>query len=85
MTYTVSITSQGQITIPAKIRQQLGLHTMSKAIISVREGEISVRPVNDILDLRGSLKTAKKPLTNTALHDLFSSGIVKNKLSQKKA
>jgi len=72
MTYTVSITSQGQISIPAQIRRELGLSKNSKAIVSVKEGEISVRPVKDFLELRGSLKTDKKPLSNERLHEMFA-------------
>lgn len=58
----------------SKILQQLGLFKKSNAMIFVRDGEPSVRPVDDILNLRGSLKTTKKPLTNTQLHDHFVSG-----------
>ena len=72
MTYTVSITSQGQISIPAKIRRQLGLSKNSKAIVSIKEGEMLVRPVKDFLQLRGSIKTDKKPLSNEKLHELFA-------------
>ena len=72
MTYTVSITSQGQINIPIKIRRELGLSKNSKAIVSVRKGEILVRPVKDFLELRGSLKTDKKSLSNEELHELFA-------------
>ena len=72
MTYTVSITSQGQINIPAQIRRQLGLSKNSKAILSLNKGEISIRPVKDFLELRGSLKTNKRSLSNERLHDMFA-------------
>ena len=57
MTYTVSITSQGQISIPVKIRRQLGLEKAKKALVSVQEGKVVVEPVKDFLELGGSLKT----------------------------
>lgn len=57
MTYTVSITSQGQISIPTSFRRQLGLNKGRKALVSVKNNEIIVRPVKDFLELRGSLKT----------------------------
>lgn len=60
MVYTVSITSQGQISIPAKLRRKLGLHKKQKALVSEREGELIVRPVKDFLELGGSLKTTIK-------------------------
>lgn len=55
MTYTVSITSQGQISIPAKLRKELKLHTRDKALVK-REGQkIIIEPIPDILSLAGSL------------------------------
>lgn len=57
MTYTVSITSQGQINIPVKIRRQLGLSRSSKALISIENGKVTIEPVKDFLELKGSLKT----------------------------
>ena len=72
MTYTVSITSQGQINIPVKIRRELGLSKNSKATVSVRNGEMLIRPVKDFLELRGSLKTDKKSLSSKELHELFA-------------
>jgi AbrB family looped-hinge helix DNA binding protein len=71
MSHIVSITSQGQISIPAKIRQELGLNKKQKAIVSVEKGKMVVEPVKDFLELGGSLKTNKKPLSNAELHDLF--------------
>ena len=72
MIYTVTITSQGQISIPAKIRRELGFTKSNKAIVSVKKGKVTIEPVKDILELGGSLKTNKKPLSNQQLHDLFA-------------
>lgn len=56
MVYTVSITSQGQISIPAKLRKELGLDKQKKALVK-KEGErIIIEPVEDFLQLAGSLK-----------------------------
>ena len=60
MTHSVSITSQGQISIPAQIRRELGLSKSSKAIVSVENGKMMVEPVKDFLELAGSLKHARK-------------------------
>lgn len=76
MIYTVSITSQGQISIPAKIRRELGLSKTKKAIVSVENGKMTIEPVKDLLELAGSLKTNKKPLSNRELHDLFGTYLV---------
>ena len=68
----VTITSQGQISIPAKIRRKLGLTKGGKAVVSTDGKEITIKPTKDLLDLAGSLKTNKKPLSNKELHDRFS-------------
>lgn len=83
MVYSVSITSQGQISIPAKIRRQLGLSKISKAIVSVANGKMIVEPVKDFLELAGSLKTNKKPLTNEQLHDFFAASVAEDYAKKK--
>lgn len=57
MTYTVSITSQGQISIPARFRKELGLNKGKKALVSLEDKKLIIEPVKDFLELRGSLKT----------------------------
>lgn len=52
----VSITSQGQITIPAKMRGILGLGKYKRASVRLEKGKIIVEPVPDLLTLAGSLK-----------------------------
>jgi len=60
MTNIVSITSQGQISIPAKMRRQLGLDKTKKALISVHDDRILVEPVRDFIEMGGTLKTNLK-------------------------
>lgn len=60
MTYIVSITSQGQISIPAKLRRKLGLEKNKKALVNEEEGKLIIEPVKDLLSLKGSLKTSVK-------------------------
>lgn len=50
MVYTVSITSQGQISIPAKILRELGLSKTKKTIVSVENGKMMIEPVKDLLE-----------------------------------
>lgn len=56
MAQIVSITSQGQISIPAKIRRELGLDEYRKAVVRRNGGQIVIEPVEDILKLGGSLQ-----------------------------
>ena len=60
MTYTVSITSQGQFTIPIDIRRALGLQKASKATVLTDGGKMVVEPIKDIFELRGVVKTKKR-------------------------
>lgn len=57
MTYTVSITSQGQMSIPAPLRKKMGLDKSGRALVTEKEGKLVIEPIKDLLELRGSLKT----------------------------
>lgn len=77
--YTVSITSQGQISIPASLRGIFNLKTTNKAnIVQTSEG-LLIRPVVDFLELAGSLSTSKKTLSNFSVHELFSKSMANRK------
>lgn len=67
MQYYVTITSQGQITIPSKLRREVGLTKGIKAIMSSEKGQAVIKPVPDILTLRGVFQSKKKPLTGKKL------------------
>lgn len=60
MTYTVTITSQGQISIPAKFRHQLGLDKTKKALVSIEDKKIIIEPTRNFLELEGAFKTKIK-------------------------
>lgn len=77
MVYTVSITSQGQISIPAKLRRKLGLDKSGKVIISEESDKLILEPVEDFLSLKGSLKSSKKPLSNQELDEIMAKAVVK--------
>ena len=55
-----SITSQGQVSIPAKLRKKLELDKRKKVFITEEKGKIIMEPVKDILELGGSLKASIK-------------------------
>lgn len=75
MVYTVSITSQGQISIPAKLRRKFGLDKSGKVIISEESDKLILEPVEDFLSLKGSLKSNKKPLSNKELDDIVAEAV----------
>lgn len=55
----VSVTSQGQITIPAKMRRKLNLQG-SKALVTMQNNKITLEKPQDLLSLIGTLKTKAK-------------------------
>jgi len=57
---TATLTQKGQITIPKKIRQKLNLKPNHKIIFVMREGQIIMKPVRDILSLRGAVPVTKE-------------------------
>jgi len=56
MQQIVSITSQGQITIPASIRRLLGLNKYPKATVRTENKKIIIEPIPNILAMGGLLK-----------------------------
>lgn len=74
--YTVSVTSQGQISIPAKIRRELGLDKNGKALVFLEKGKVVIEPVKDLLELRGSLKTKIKA-TPSRVREAFETYLAK--------
>lgn len=77
MIYTVSITSQGQISIPAPLRRKLGLNKKQKALISEDGGKLVVEPIKDFLQMKGSLRSNKPPLDPKKLDQLFGEYLAK--------
>ena len=78
MTYTVTITSQGQISIPIQLRRKLGLDKNKKALVREENGELIVKPVKDFMELGGSLSEyakGKKPLSNKELDEVVAQAI----------
>jgi AbrB family looped-hinge helix DNA binding protein len=53
----VSVSSRGQATIPKQFREELGIDTPGRVkFIRTEEGEIVVRPIHSVTDLRGVLE-----------------------------
>ncbi|NCN82408.1 MAG: AbrB/MazE/SpoVT family DNA-binding domain-containing protein [Candidatus Pacebacteria bacterium] len=68
MQNTVSITSQGQLTIPKAIRELFGILGSAKATIQVVDDTIIVKPKKDFWSLEGSLASDIK-LTDKQLKE----------------
>lgn len=59
---TATVTSKGQITIPAMVRTALGLESGSRVeFVQNDQGQFSIVPVtSSVLELKGMLKKPKK-------------------------
>ena len=68
MNYVVSITSQGQLTIPKAIRESFDISRASKAVVKRIGNKIVVEPKSDFWSLGGSLKSKIK-LTDKQLRE----------------
>nr|WP_241987185.1 AbrB/MazE/SpoVT family DNA-binding domain-containing protein [Halorubrum sp. SD690R] len=61
----VSVSSRGQATIPKEFREELGIDTPGRVkLIRTEEGDIVVRPIRSVTDLRGVLEG--KPMSRGA-------------------
>lgn len=56
----VTLTSQGQMTIPKSFRDAFGIHGSTKMSIRKKGNTIIVEPKNNFWGLKGSLKSATK-------------------------
>jgi AbrB family looped-hinge helix DNA binding protein len=58
----VKITSKGQVTIPKRIRDELGLKPGDRVLFVLRGGEVVLQPIKStLLDLRGSVEPRRRP------------------------
>lgn len=59
MTYTATITSKGQITIPLAIRKLLNLSKQDKVAFVTKNHKVEIKPIVDFMSLQGSVKKKK--------------------------
>ncbi len=60
MQQIVSITSQGQVTIPVKMRRSLGIKKATKATLEKKQGKLIIKPQRDFWQLSGGMKSKIK-------------------------
>ena len=69
---TATVTSKGQITIPAEVREALKLKPGEKvAFFAAENDEFVVRRVGSIMDLEGCLAGIEVPKTDTEMNELL--------------
>lgn len=69
---TATVTSKGQITIPAAVREALGLNAGERVIFFPGEnGEFIVRRVGSVMELEGCLEGIEVPKTDAEMNELL--------------
>lgn len=59
MTWTATMSSKGQLTIPRPLRETLRLEAGVQVLLALRDGKIEIQPISgDIQRWRGALKEA---------------------------
>ena len=53
-----TVSSKGQITLPAEARRSIGIKASDRVVVDVRADHIVVRPVKDFFELDGFLGKA---------------------------
>ena len=54
-----TVSSKGQVTLPAKMRASLGINSKDKVQILLRDNEIVLKPVKSFRELRGTISFKK--------------------------
>jgi len=76
MNFTTTVTQKGQATIPAQIRQLLGIKKNTKIVFEIKNNkEVSIKPVVDFFSLKGSIKT-NKPFDIEAMEKAVEDAVV---------
>ena len=76
MNFMTTVTQKGQATIPAQIRQLLGIKTNTKIVFEIKNNkEVSIKPVVDFFSLKGSIKT-NKPFNIEAMEKAVEDAVV---------
>jgi len=71
--HKATLTSKGQITIPAALREEMGIEPGDKIVfLATDKGEFRMRRAGSIRDLYGCLAGVDAPKTNADLDDLLS-------------
>jgi AbrB family looped-hinge helix DNA binding protein len=74
------MTSKGQVTIPAEVRQRMGLASGDRIeFVELGSGEFAIKPaIDDVRALKGALRKPQKPVSvddmNTAIRKRAAAG-----------
>ena len=73
MQIITTVTQKGQVTLPKRLREAVGIKEYDKVIIESGKNHLLVKPTKDILDLAGSFipqkNKGKSPLQARIAHE----------------
>jgi antitoxin PrlF len=66
---TATVTTKGQITIPADVRRRLGLESGDRVEFVEMDGGFAIKPaIDDVRSLKGLLRKPAKPVSITEMN-----------------
>lgn len=71
MPHIVSITQQGQVTIPKVHREGLNIRKSAKALIERNGNKLVITPIEDFFNLEGSIKPKSRPEDFKKMRKMF--------------
>ncbi|MBI2641059.1 AbrB/MazE/SpoVT family DNA-binding domain-containing protein [Candidatus Roizmanbacteria bacterium] len=78
-----TVTQKGQITVPADIREELGLLPRQKVVIIMQGDSVFIKPVANFYTLRGSVKSKRRPADYKRMRKNFIEHLTKRKVYEK--
>lgn len=67
---TATLTSKGQVTIPADVRQRMGLESGDRIEFVEIDGGYAIKPaIDDVRSLKGLLRKPAKPVSIDNMND----------------
>jgi AbrB family looped-hinge helix DNA binding protein len=79
-----TVTSKGQVTIPAAVRSVLGLKARDKVVFDVdsEAGTATLRRLDRIADLYGAVTPGARPEDFSKLREEFETGVAKEAMGE---
>lgn len=69
---TATVTTKGQITIPADVRRRLGLEPGDRVEFVEMEGGFAIKPaIDDVRSLKGLLRRPAKPVSISEMNTVI--------------
>jgi AbrB family looped-hinge helix DNA binding protein len=67
---TATLTGKGQVTIPAEVRQRMGLGAGDRIeFVELESGDFAIKPaIDDVRSLKGVLRKPQKPVSVSDMH-----------------